>query len=84
MMILDKTKKASFHLQLHLKCLQNRTLSYKSMFSKQTYPKFKLKKKMMTLGKKKKKSLIASAKPVSCDVTRLVMLYDHWKYPFRH
>ena len=56
MMILDKKKKASFHLQLHLKCLQNRTLSYKSMFSKQTYPKFKLKKKMMTLGKKKKKA----------------------------
>ena len=84
MMILDKKKKASFHLQLHLKCLQNRTLSYKSMFSKQTYPKFKFKKKNDDIRQKKIKSLIARAKPVSCDVTRLVMLYDHWKYLFRN
>ena len=61
MMILDKKKKASFHLQLHLKCLQNRTLSYKSMFSKQTYPKFKLKKKNDDIRQKKKKKASSHA-----------------------
>ena len=41
------------YLKLYLKYLQNWTLSYYSMFSKQTYPKnFK---KIMTLEKKKKK-----------------------------
>ena len=54
------------YLQFYLKCLQNKTLSYKSISSQQTYPKFKNKKEIMTLDKKKKKKT-SSHMQSACD-----------------
>ena len=62
-------------LKLHLKCLQNRILFYESIFSKQTYPKFKKQKmKIMILDKK---SLIAHAK---MRLVYILNLYTKNKY----
>ena len=66
-------------VKIYLHCLQNRTLSYKFMSSKQTYPKFKNKKEIMTLDKENTSWHVQSA----CDEARLVCVYAYI-YTYTH